>query len=110
MRSMKKGYFTPPVLIILAIIIFAVAIVIAINTDLVKRIQKEPSPTPSLSPTARQTTPSPDETANWKTYANPKVGFSIKYPPNTTLTESIGENNVGTVDLEIPEINSKISI
>lgn len=48
---MKKGYFTPPVLIILAIIIFAVAILIAINTDLVKRLKKVPSPISSPSPT-----------------------------------------------------------
>ena len=53
---MRKGYFTPPVLIILAIIIFAVAIVIAINTDLVKRLKKEP-PTPSPSPTTQQSSP-----------------------------------------------------
>ena len=62
---MRKGYFTPPVLIILAIIIFAVAILIAINTDLVKRIKKEPTPTPitSPSPTTQQPSPTPDETA-----------------------------------------------
>src|SRR3990167_3570641 len=80
MRSMRKGYFTPPVLIILAIIIFAVAILIAINTDLVKRLKKEPSPIPVPSPTAQQSSPTSDETANWKTYINQKHGFSLKYP------------------------------
>src|SRR3989304_8154148 len=44
---MRKGYLTPPVLIILALIIFAVAILIAINTDLVKRIKNEPLSTSS---------------------------------------------------------------
>src|SRR3990167_1709754 len=56
-RGMKKGYFTPPVLIILAIIIFAVAILIAINTDLVKRIKKEPLLSSSPSPTTQQSPP-----------------------------------------------------
>lgn len=51
---MRRGYFTPPVLIILAIIIFVVAILIAINTDLVKRIKNEGPPvsSPNLSPTS----------------------------------------------------------
>ena len=86
---MKKGYFTPPVLIILAIIIFAVAIVIAINTDLVKRLKNEASPTPFSSPTTQQPSPASDaspapngaeETANWKTYTNPQWKFSLSYP------------------------------
>ncbi|MCX6719634.1 MAG: PsbP-related protein, partial [Candidatus Staskawiczbacteria bacterium] len=29
-----------------------------------------------------------DQTANWKTYTNTKYGFSIKYPPNFSVTES----------------------
>ena len=93
---MRRGYFTPPVLIILAIIIFAVAILIAINTDLVKRIKKEPSPTPvssptlSPSPTTQQSSPTSDETANWKTYTNTKFNYSTMYPPNWTYKESGG--------------------
>lgn len=60
---MRRGYFTPPVLIILAIIIFAVAILIAINTDLVKRIKKEPLP-------AIQTPPNliVEKETNWDPY------------------------------------------
>ena len=98
---MRRGYFPPPVLIILAIIIFAVAILIAINTDLVKRIKKEPSPTPvssptlSPSPTTQQSTPSPNETANpnsiggnWKTYENGNFKFSLKYPDSWMLEDS----------------------
>jgi len=59
---MRRGYFTPPVLIILAIIIFAVAIVIAINADFVKRLKNEPSPAPS--PTTQYSSPTPDETTS----------------------------------------------
>ena len=74
---MRRGYFTPPVLIILAIIIFAVAIVIAINADFVKRIKKEPSSTPSS--TTQQPNLTPDETLTWETYrATGK--YEIKYP------------------------------
>src|SRR3989344_6214609 len=80
MRNMRKGYFTPPVLIILAIIIFAVAILIAINTDLVKRLKNEALPTPVSSPTTQQPSPTTDETANWETYKNTERGYSIKYP------------------------------
>ena len=81
---MRRGYFTPPVLIILAIIIFAVAILIAINTDLIKRIKKEPLPslTPSPSPIsdASREPNSSAETANWKIYTNEKYSFSFSYP------------------------------
>lgn len=102
---MRKGYFTPPVLIILAIIIFAVAILIALNTDLVKRIKKQPNPTPSLSPTTQQPRPTSEETANWKTYTNQEWGYSIQYPnnweskeykkPNHSFEVSKGEDFVG---------------
>src|SRR3990167_9737522 len=88
MRGMRRGYFTPPVLIILAIIIFAVAIVIAINADFVKRLKNEPSPTPS--PTTQRSSPTPAETANWKTYTNTKFNYSTMYPPNWTYKESGG--------------------
>ena len=86
---MRKGYFTPQVLIILTIIIFAVAILIAINTDLVKRLKKEPPPTPisSSSPTSdasREPTGS-TETANWRTYTNSALRYSFKYPANWVL-------------------------
>ena len=77
---MRRGYFTPPVLIILAIIIFAVAIVIAINTDLVKRLKNEASPTPVSSPTTQQPSPTPDETADWVIYKDEVLRFSLKHP------------------------------
>ena len=79
---MRRGYFTPPVLIILAIIIFAVAILIAINTDLVKRIKKEPSSTPAPFPSSasQQSDSMSDETANWKTYTNINAGYSLNFP------------------------------
>ena len=102
---MRKGYFTPPVLIILAIIIFAVAIVIAINADFVKRLKTEPSPTPlsSSSPTSdagREPTGSA-EMANWKTYTNSEFKYSLKYPPDSKLIQ---------FDLDFVEIGDQITI
>ena len=94
MRNMRKGYFTPPVLIILAIIIFAVATLIAINTDLVKRINKEPSPTSSSSPTTQQSSPTPSAIANWEPYANEEIGVGFQHPPEAEL--SIIENCLTT--------------
>ena len=104
---MRKGYFTPPVLIILAIIIFAVAILIALNTDLVKRTKKEPSPTPIPSPspssdTGREPTGSA-EIAHWKVYTDGSLSFkldaSFKYPPNWYLSDfgEGGPNGVGYI-------------
>lgn len=34
----------------------------------------------SISPTVSQLSPNPDETANWKTYANTKYNYQFKYP------------------------------
>lgn len=85
---MRRGYFTPPVLIILAIIIFAVAILIAINTDLVKRLKKAPPPTSSPSPITQQSSPTPDETANWKTFINTEYGFSFRYKETEIIKET----------------------
>jgi|SRR3989344_4933863 len=103
---MRKGYLTPPVLIILAIIIFAVAILIAINTDLVKRTKKEPSPTPvssstiSPSPTTQQSSPTPAETANWETYQDNVLGYKVKYPQNLKATRIENrDDSIGEADL-----------
>jgi len=94
---MRRGYFTPPVLIILAIIIFAVAILIAINTDLVKRIKKEPSSTPisSSSPisdggrepsgsaeTVKCLTKIDQGMSVTKIFTNETFNFKIEYPQN----------------------------
>lgn len=49
-----------------------------------------PTPTPPKSTSI--STPTPDLTANWKTYVNNKYGYSLKYEPNRELKElSCGE-------------------
>lgn len=44
----------------------------------------------ALGPYTPTTTPTPtvqDEAANWKTYSNPELGFSIDYPPTMKISE-----------------------
>jgi len=85
---MRRGYLTPPVMIILALITLGVALTLYFNTNLLKNIKNKS--TPSSEPSV-QDQPSPisdagrepndsAETANWKTYTNTQLGFSIKYP------------------------------
>ena len=76
---MRKGYLTPPVIIILALITFGVALTLYFNTNLLKNIKNKPTPSPESS-VQTQPSPTPDETANWKTYTNSNLGFSLKYP------------------------------
>lgn len=63
---MRKGYLTPPVLIVLALICLFVAATLFINTGLLKNIKKQPaapSPTPSATPSTQKVKlPSPPRT------------------------------------------------
>lgn len=83
---MKRGYLTPPVVIILALITLFVAAAIFFNTFLLKGLKKEPAPvsTPTIQPSPKSKT---DETANWKTYENKVLKYSIKYPPTWYVYE-----------------------
>jgi len=100
---MRKGYFTPPVLIILAVIIFAVAILIAINTDLVKRIKNEPLPD------AEQSIQITDQMADWRTYSNSDVQF--KYPQNYEVRDDIeGYLYIYRKDTKVPSVRDDITI
>lgn len=83
---MRKGYLTPPVLIVLALITLFVASAIFFNTYLLKSLKKEPtpSPTPSTQPSPKSKTnetANPDLIgANWQTYTSENLGISFKYP------------------------------
>lgn len=47
---------------------------------------------PAVTSQTPQPTPSPsDETANWKTYTNSKLGYAIKYPAEKFIDCSIGD-------------------
>src|SRR3989344_2807364 len=77
---MKKGYLTPPVIIILGLICFFVGAALFANTKLFPKTKTQPvsstSPLPSPSPKS-----SPDETTNWKTFKSSRIPLSFKYPP-----------------------------
>lgn len=50
----------------------------------------------SQMPTTVEPTPPPaggpiDETANWKTYANTKLGFELKYPPSVQIDKELND-------------------
>src|SRR3990167_6313611 len=88
---MKRGYLTPPIIIILAIITFFVAATIAVNSYFKKTAQNQPS-SQSANQSSSFPSPSPDETANWKIYTNTKYRFTIKYPNDKEV--DINEQNV----------------
>jgi hypothetical protein len=82
---MRRGYLTPPVIIILALITLFVAATLLFNTFLLKG-EKQPTLTPSVLPTPSPKTIS-DETTNWKTYTNDVLKYSLKYPLNWYVYE-----------------------
>lgn len=50
-----------------------------------KQVQPGSQPTPTSMVVA---TPTPDPTADWKTYTNTKYGYSIKYPEDWVMLEA----------------------
>lgn len=69
------------------------------------------------TPFAPETTPAPivtavrDETTNWKTYKNDKVGFELKYPNTWVEKPYIPNNNYpeyGAITLTSPEQKSSL--
>lgn len=82
---MRKGYLTPPVLIILALICLFVAAALLFNTELLKSIkQTSSSPTSSTQSSSKSAT---DETASWKTFVDPAARYSLKFPDDWDAKE-----------------------
>jgi|SRR3990170_6419142 len=55
--------------------------------------QPTPTEAPALSPTAEPTPtpePTPGAPADWLTYVDPVLGFSLQYPPDLTFTDLTG--------------------
>lgn len=68
--------------------------------------QKKSSPysTNYPSPTISQPSPTPDETANWKTYENTKYGYQLKYPPTWQLQDNSDSDN-NYISFYPPQVN-----
>jgi len=93
----SRSFISKPLIILLiAAILFAIfyaGTYFKLNQTLTNIISP-PKPTPS--PTASIPSPTPNPTtANWKTYANEKYSFEIKYHPESNPNEFIGNNEVG---------------
>ena len=104
----RKGYFSPPVIVILALITFGVALTLFLNADLVKNIKNKQTPIPQPA-TQQSPSPSPDETVNltefkYKPSVNSvfKDSFSFYYPNDLQVTKISDINLVSTSGL--PEI------
>lgn len=75
--------------ILIIVSVAAIALLLGIGgTYLVlnSKVQKQIQPTPV--PTKTQISPTLDETANWKTYTNTKLNFSVRYPETWVFKES----------------------
>lgn len=85
-------------------VIVSVGISIAIGGYLlgVNKTQPQPIAQTSVVPTA---SPTPDPTANWKTYKNKEYGFALKYPQDFTIANDalpkVNKETVANQNLEI---------
>ena len=115
---MRKGYLTPPVLVILALITFFVAIMLYINAYFAKSAKNKtlPSPSPTVQ---KQSSPTPDasrepngstETATWKTYTNQTYNFQLQYPKDWLLEEDNKTENYYDAVVKIISAEGVISI
>ena len=88
---MRRGYLVPPVIVILALIMFFVAIVLYLNSDLVKKAKSNSNQATSSLDTLRITSPGAKEIANWKVYTDDKLKFSIMYPTEISVRRTLSE-------------------
>ena len=109
---MKKGFALPVVLVGIIVVVVAGVIIYFLKTifDLPGYPPQQPLQISQATPPAQQSSPTTDETADWKTYTSKDLGFSIKYPSNweepTEITETTtilsgNYNNSGDIAVEI---------
>jgi len=66
-----------------------------------RQVQPAAQPTPTPEVVA---TPTPDPTANWKTYRSKDLNFELRYPSHYTPKEVISEANQGTVSFYVDDL------
>jgi hypothetical protein len=84
---------------VLGILVFAGVVFGAYNLGQRQIQTSQPTPTPIV-----EATPTPDPTADWKTYQNKNLNFEIKYPQNYSPKESISETNQAVVSFYAEDI------
>lgn|SRR3989344_2294118 len=114
---MQKGFV--PILILILIVVVGIAggaYYFGYDHGWEKSLDKQnPNIYSSPGPTGNKPTPSPDETANWKTYTSEKLkdvsfeSFSIKYPSNWILDIRRIEPDLLSVKLSQKDYNIEIS-
>ena len=111
----RKGYFSPPVIIILALITFAVALTLFLNADLVNNSKNKDlqntSPHSSPPTVINKPSPTPGELANssskasatedWKTYTNEDYTYNLLIPSNWTVSTYNSKT-----EIEIKDVNN----
>ncbi len=95
----QKGSATIILLVVLVIVVAGGLVYFAF---LKKPGEVAVSPTPTATKVANTATPTPDETANWKTYSDQTLGFSIKYPRDWRTTQC-GTSCIGLGPQNKPE-------
>lgn len=85
---MRRGYLTPPVIIILGLICFFVGAALFANTRLFPKPKTQPVSSTSPSPKPNQ-----DEAANWETYTSPDKVYSFKYPSDWNIADKSSITN-----------------
>lgn len=98
--------FVISTLLYLVIMVITAALFVSFGYKLIFKEEPNASPTTQLPPDVQnQQADTVDETANWKTYTNLELGYSIQYPsnweskeykkPNHSFEVSKGEDFVG---------------
>jgi hypothetical protein len=64
-------------------------VILLTGTAYVLSQQESKKTEPPAKQSVSKPTPTPDPTADWKTYTNTKYGYSIKYPENTKIDTSL---------------------
>lgn len=91
MPTLKKGFYHPISIIILALITLTVALAIFANSGFFanKNVPTPPSPTPQPSPKPSPKISPAGETTNWKTYTNTKYKYSFKHPTDSEVVNGV---------------------
>ena len=90
-----------PIIIVLFVIFLLIAGGAAAYLFILKPTPPEKIITEKMSPPT--STPTPDPTADWKTYENSEENYSFKYPPSLSI-----EKSHGNIILDVS--NNEISI